>query len=187
MLRFNFAEVKESKFDKYVRPDIFFVVFILLLVFAVDFYWEQAVNSELAMVNNKIQKLEQQKKRLESIERKERELIGYKEKLKQKLNVVSELKERRYVPQFLYFFGNSTNRAGVWLDSLSYRRNGLSLVGNSMNLKYLYSFIGKVDNKLGPVLFKNARLQTINLKNLNKKINYYKFQVNLELRNGISH
>lgn len=187
MLRFNFAETRESKFVKYVRPDIFFVVFLVSLVFAIDLYWEQTITSEMVRVKSEIKKLELEKKKLKRIEGKRKKLIKYKEELQKKLAVVKELERKRYVPQFLYFFGNKKNTSGIWFDYISYSENSLNLEGYSMNLEYLYSFIGKLDSNLGTVLFKNANLQTIELKNPNRKINYYKFHVNLELKNGVSH
>ena len=187
MLRFNFAETRESKFVKYVRPDIIFVVFLLSLIFAIDLYWEQTITSEMAKVKSEIQKLELEKKKFKRIEGKRKKLIKCKEELQKKLAIVKELERKRYVPQFLYFFGNRKNTSGIWFDSISYRENSLNLEGYSMNLEYLYSFIRRLDNNLGTVLFKNARMEAMEVKELNRKINYYKFQVNVELRNGISH
>jgi type IV pilus assembly protein PilN len=187
MLRFNFAEARESKFVKYIHPDLIFAVFLLSLVFAIDLYWERTITNELVKVKSEIQKLEREKKKFKRIEGKRKKLIKYREELQKKLAVVKELESKRYVPQFLYFFGDKKNTYGIWFDSISYRENSLSLEGYSINLEHLYSFIGKLDSNLGTVLFKNANLQTIKLKNLNRKINYYKFQVNLELKNGISH
>ncbi|RUM42270.1 MAG: hypothetical protein DSY34_02210 [Desulfurobacterium sp.] len=187
MLRFNFAETRESKFFKYIRPDLFLAVFLLSLVFVIDLYWEQTITNEMVRVKNEIQKLEQEKKKFKRIEGKRKKLIKYKEELQKKLAVVKELERKRYVPQFLYFFGNKRNTSGIWFDSISYRENSLNLEGYSMNLEYLYSFIRKLDSNLGTVLFKNANLQTMELKNSNKKVNYYKFHMNLELKNGVSH
>jgi type IV pilus assembly protein PilN len=187
MLRFNFAETERSKFVKYVRPDILFAVFLLSLVFAVDLYREQAITNEMAKVKSEVQKLEQKKRKLKSLKRKEKELIKQKEKFQKKLAVVKKLERKRYVPQFLYFFGNKKNTEGIWFNSISYQGNSLNLEGNSVNLEYLYGFIGKLDSNLGAVLFKNAELRTIESKNLNRKINYYRFQVNLGSGNGISH
>jgi type IV pilus assembly protein PilN len=187
MLRFNFAETRESKFAKYIRVDVLFIVFLVSLVFAIDLYWERAITREITKVESEIQKLELEKKKFKKIEKKRRKLIKYRKELQKKLAVVKELEKKRYVPQFLYFFGNEKNVAGVWLDSVSYHGNSLSIEGNSLNLEYLYSFIRKLDNNLGTVFFKGASLQSMELKNLNKKVDYYKFQVNVELKDGVSH
>ena len=88
MLRFNFAETRESKFVKYVRPDIIFVVFLLSLIFAIDLYWEQTITSEMAKVKSEIQKLELEKKKFKRIEGKRKKLIKYKEELQKKLAIV---------------------------------------------------------------------------------------------------
>ncbi len=187
MLRFNFAEAGKSKFAKYVRPDTFFAVFLLFLVFAVDLYWEQTITGEMVKVKSEVRELEQKKRRLKNIKRKEKKLTQQKDELQKKLAVVKELERKRYVPQFLYFFGDKKNTTGIWFNSISYRENSLSLEGNSINLEYLYGFIGKLDGSLGTVLFKNADLQTMELRDPSRKINYYRFQINLELKNGISH
>ena len=81
MLRFNFAETRESKFFKYIPPDLFLAVFLLSLVFVVDLYREQTVTNEMVRVKSEIQKLEQEKKKFKRIEGKRKRLIKYKEEL----------------------------------------------------------------------------------------------------------
>ncbi|WP_163327734.1 PilN domain-containing protein [Desulfurobacterium thermolithotrophum] len=187
MLRFNFAEEKKSILAKYFHPDIVFTIFLLLSVLSIEQYWERSINTELVKTKDEIRKLELEKSKLKNIEKKEKELAEYRKELQKKLTVVKELERKRHVPSFLYFFGNKKYISGIWLSSLSYQDNSINLTGNSKNLKNLYTFLKELDKNLGTVTFKNASLETIEFKNLHKQVNYYKFQVNLELRNGISH
>ncbi len=187
MLRFNFATAGSSGFIRYLHPDAIFAIFLLLVVLGVDLKWEQRITNEMLMVKNEIRQLEPVKKKLKKIERKRKKLIKQKKELQKKIAVFKELEKKRHVPQFLYFFGDNKNTLGIWFDAISYQGNSLSIEGNSKNLGYLYSFIRRLDRNLGTVLFKGATLQTVELKNSGRKINYYKFQVNLELKGGISH
>ncbi|TCK06478.1 PilN domain-containing protein [Phorcysia thermohydrogeniphila] len=186
MLRFNFADVKESRLEKYLKPDVIFAVLIVFLALAVGALMESNLKEEVSVVKSRIAQLEAEKKRLRKIEKQEKVLREKQQELERKLAIVRELSERRKVPAFLYFFADPENMQGVWLTSLAVKGNQLELEGNCKTLEEMYRFIDKVDRKLGTVTFKEAKLETFEEEKLNFKVNYYNFSLSAELKNGVS-
>jgi len=186
MLRFNFADVKESPIEKYVKPDIIFAVLIVMLAFSVGVMLENNLKEEISLVKSRIAQLEAEKRRLRKIEKQEKILREKQQELERMLSIVRELSERRKVPPFLYFFADPQNLQGVWLTALSVKGNKLELEGNCKTLKEMYRFIDKVDKNLGTVTFKGAKLKTFEDEKLNFRIDFYNFQLSAELKNGVS-
>ncbi|RUM44375.1 MAG: hypothetical protein DSY35_02215 [Desulfurobacterium sp.] len=186
MLRFNFADVKESRLEKYIKPDVIFAVLIVMLALAVGVMMENNLREEISLVKSKISQLEAEKRRLRKIGRQEKILREKQQELERKLSIVRELSEKRKVPSFLYFFADPENMQGVWLTALSVKGNRLELQGNCRTLDEMYRFIDKVDKKLGTVTFKEAELKTFEEEKLNLKINFYNFRLSAELKNGVS-
>ena len=186
MLRFNFADVKESRLEKYLKPDVIFAVVIVVLALTGGILMENGLREEISVVRDRIAQLEAEKKRLRKIEKQEKVLREKQQELERKLSIVRELSERRKVPPFLYFFADPENVQGVWLTSLSIKGNRLELEGNCKTLEEMYRFIDKVDRKLGTVTFREAKLDTIEEEKLNLRVDYYNFQLSVELKNGVS-
>ena len=180
MLRFNFAELKESKFEKYVRPDIIFLVFVLVCVLAVDYFIENSLQVRLEQLDKKIVLLKKGKIRLRKIRKEVSRLEKLRKELKHRLLVVAQLEKGRQVPYYLYFFGNPKFVNNIWLSELVSKGSLLKIEGGTLKLNNLPKFIGDIENNLGRVLFKDTR--RVNLDKLN--LEYYNFNFRLELKNG---
>ncbi|MEO2083617.1 MAG: hypothetical protein ABGX12_06305, partial [Desulfurobacteriaceae bacterium] len=149
MLRFNFAEVKESKFAKYVRPDLLFLILVLLVVFSVSWAYQNSFKKQIRAVSQQIDTLNRERQRLNKIKKEEKRYKELKKELQLKLSVVSKLDKGRQVPSVLYFFSNPNNLNGIWLDQLSLRDGILNITGNAYTLDNLKEFLSKVETKLG--------------------------------------
>ena len=181
MLRFNFAEVKESKLAKYLNPDIIFAILVIAGFLSIAYLQQNILKQEITKVNSDISRLKAERRRLSAIAREEKILIKKKAELNRKLEVISQLDKSRNVPTYLYFFANPSNVKGIWLETLSEKNNKNMLIsGCSYNLNDLSNFLKKVSENLGRITFKKAVRKTYQNKDLKLKINYYSFQVNVE-------
>ena len=94
------------------------------------------------------------------------------------------MSEKRKVPPYLYFFADPNYVQGVWLTALSVKGKRLDLEGNCKTLEEMYQFIDKLDKNLGTVTFRGAELKTFEEEKLNIRVDYYNFQLGVELKNG---
>ncbi len=184
MLRFNFAETKESAYSKYLKPDLIFFFLIIVSVAIGTYLYSVSLNQEIKNAQLQINSLRREISRLRQIQRSEKELISRKRELQKKLDVVSQLDRKRKVPAFLYFFADPDNVKNIWLDSLEYTGNQLYLVGGTFNIKKFPDFLKISEEKLGSILFRKTFRQIYENKELNYKVVYYKFNFGLELKNG---
>ncbi len=187
MLRFNFAERKETVYGKYIKPDLIFLFVVLAVVFFGINVYTKAVKKDIERTQSQISGLKQEINRLHRIQRKEKELISLKEEYKRKLRVVSSLDRNRRVPAFLYFFAKPSNVRGIWLDSLDYQGENLLVVGNIKDINKFPSFLKIVEEKLGSILFKDTRMQVYEDSKSGFRAVYYKFNFGVRLRNGSAH
>jgi len=185
MLRFNFAEVKESKFAKYVRPDLLFLILVLLVVFSVSWVYQNSLKEQIRAVSQQIDILNREKQRLKRIMREEKRYKELKKELQLKLSVVSKLDKGRQVPPVLYFFSNPKNLNGIWLDQISLQGKNLNIVGNAYTLDNLKEFLSKVESKLGEITFKDAVRKSYQSKDLGLKVDYYTFRITVNLKEGM--
>ena len=187
MLRFNFAEKKESKYIKYVRPDLLFSLLVLLIVVAVTYSYTSSISEEINRTQQQIVKLRSEINRLSRIQRKEKELISVKKELQKKLEIVSQLDKNRKVPEFLYFFADPTNVKGIWLTDLHYSGRELHLTGGVLDIEAFPEFLGIVEDKLGKVTFKRTDRAVYSSRKLDFSSVYYRFTFDVELKNGSNH
>ncbi|SMP04600.1 type IV pilus assembly protein PilN [Desulfurobacterium pacificum] len=181
MLRFNFAEVKESQLAKYLNPDILFALIVIIGILSVTYLQKTVIQQEISKIQSDISRLQAEKRRLSAVAKEEKILKKKKEELNRKLSVISQLDKSRNVPSFLYFFANPSNTKGIWLDAVFERnKNALFISGYAYNLNRLSDFLKKVSQNLGDITFKDAYRKTYENKELKLKINYYTFQVNVE-------
>ncbi len=150
MLRFNFAEVTESTFEKYLRADILFIILVAVSVFAALNFAKSRVQEEIANLDINIKAFEAEKRRLKDVRKIEKTLREKKKELEFKLSVFDDLNRKRKVPDYLYFFANSNNMENVWLLSLSSRGN-IQLTGFSRGLNNLHRFLRTVENRFNGV------------------------------------
>ena len=184
MLRFNFAERKESAYAKYIRPDIVFLVFVLSTVLIGSYIYANSIQQRIEKTQKRIVKLEGEIRRLKQIQRKEKELISAKKELQRKLEVVSRLDRNRKVPQFLYFFAKPSNVKYVWLSKLDYSGDQLRLTGGTQDINKFPVFLKIVEDDLGKVLFRKTERQVYVNKLINFTAIYYKFNFVVRLKNG---
>ena len=187
MLRFNFAETKESTYSKYLKPDLIFFFLIILSVIIGTYLYTATLKQEIKNAQLQIDSLNREIRRLHQIQRTEKELISRKKELQRKLEVVSLLDKRRKVPAFLYFFADPNNVKDIWIDSLNYSGNQLQLTGGTFNIKKFPYFLKILEENLGNILFRKTFRQTYENRELNYKVVYYKFNFGLELKNGTAH
>ena len=184
MLRFNFAERKESTYARYIKPDLIFFALIILTVFVGSYFYTLSLKQEIRNAQLQIESLNREIRRLHRIQRTEKELISRKRELQKKLKIVSELDAKRKVPAFLYFFANPNNVKNVWLNSLTYSGNYLELTGGTFNINRFPEFLRISEENLGRVLFRKTLRQIYVNRDLNYRVVYYKFNFGLELKNG---
>jgi len=184
MLRFNFAELRESKFEKYVRTDIIFLVFVLAGAFAADYFAELSLNRKIDQLNRKIAQLRSEEARLKRVRREVSRLEKLRKELQHRLSVVAQLEKGRQVPGYLYFHGDPKNVRGVWLTELASKNKLLKIKGGTFKVKNLPSFIGKIENHLGKVIFRDVKREVYVNNGLGLDIKYYKFNFKVELKNG---
>ena len=177
MLRFNFAEVKEPAFKKYLKPDILFLILVILGVFGAEMFLESSIKSQIEAVNLKIRKFQAEKRRLRNIQSIERKLITKKKELEEKLKMVSELDKRRQVPKSLYFFASKENMKGVWLNELALSSNEIYLDGNIWNIKKFPEFLEKIEDSIGNVYLKQVKQKIYKNEELNFKVQFYNFKL----------
>ena len=184
MLRFNFAETRESAYSKYLKPDLFFLLIVIASVIVGTFIYTLSVKEEIRKAQSRIEQLNREIRRLHQIQRREKELLSMKRKLQEKLAVVSKLDKNRKVPRFLYFFADPENVKGIWLNSLDYSGRKLVISGGTLDILRFPNFLSVTEEKLGRVLFRSTERQVYENKELNFKQIYYKFNFGVELRNG---
>ncbi len=180
MLRFNFAEVKESPIKKFLNPDVIFSLLLIAGILVIAHLQKLVIQQEISNVKKDIYHLQAEKRKLAAIAREEKILKSKKEELNRKLYVISQLDKSRNVPSFLYFFANLSNIKGIWLESVSKNGKSLLLTGHSFNLNQLSNFLRKISQNLGNITFKDAYRKTYRNEELKLKIDYYTFQVNVE-------
>ena len=184
MLRFNFAEYRESTYSKYVKPDLMFLFVVLVVVFFFSYFCYSTTTHQLKLAQSKIQTLKREIHRLRQIQQSEKELIATRKELQKKLKIVSMLDKNRKVPQFLYFFANPENVKNVWLDSLTYSGRQLTVKGGTLKIKSFPEFLKISEEKLGRVLFRETERKVYENRKLNFRVVYYKFNFGVELKNG---
>ena len=187
MLRFNFAETRESAYSKYLKPDLFFLILVVATVIVGVFFYTSSLKEEIRKAQSRIEQLNREIRRLHQIQRREKELLSMKKELQRKLTIVSRLDKNRKVPQFLYFFANPENVKGIWLNSLDYSGRKLVVSGGTLNIQRFPNFLSITEEKLGRVLFRSTERQVYENRELNFKQVYYKFNFGVELKNGTAH
>jgi hypothetical protein len=185
MLKFNFAELRESKFRRYLQADLVFLIFVLLFVYFVVSLQVSSIEEKISVANSKISNLQKTLNRLRKIKKDEKRLLSLKDKLKRKLSVVSELERKRHVPYFLYFFANPQNLKGIWLEQVRYDLHTLKVSANALDVKYIPPFFDSIEKKLGTVKLKNVERKTYKGKEI--VLNYYHFEFDVRLYNGSNH
>ncbi len=183
MLRFNFAETRESRIKKYLREDLIFLVVVLLITISAFLLIKTQTEKKINKVNAEIAKLNREKYRLQNIQRLLRSLRIKRNKLKEKLAVVSELDRRRKVPKPLYFFLQKEYMKGVWLKEVKLTSNSVKTIGNIWKVEKFPIFLKSVEENIGKVLFKEIKEVEKNIKNL--KVKYYTFKFKAERKDGI--
>ncbi len=179
MLRFDFAKVTESKFEKYVRPDLLFVLLVFIAVIGVTLFIESNIKQEIQRVKSKITSLEREKNRLKNIGKIEKELLKKKKELEFKLSVFDDLNKKRKVPDFLYFFSSSKYMENVWLVSLSLKGKSLEIGGVCPDLRRFYTLLEDIDLNMGMVTMKDTVYVPIPLEKNRKGI--YRFSLKVKL------
>ena len=180
MLRFNFAEVRESAFEKYVRPDLLFLILVVIAAIGIELFLESSLKSQIEMTKREIARLEAEKRRLFRIQREEKSLITKKKMLEEKLRVVSELEKNRKVPKPLYFFGSKENMKGIWLNELRISGKLVGVNGNIWNIEQFPDFLKKVETEIGRVLFRQTRRVEYENKELRFRTHFYNFEFEAE-------
>ncbi len=183
MLRFNFAETRESRIRKYLREDLVFFLAVLLITISAFLLIKNQTEKKIRKINAEIAKLKREKYRLQSTQRLLKSLRVKRNKLKEKLAIVSELDRRREVPKPLYFFLQKEYMKGVWLREVKLTSNSVKTIGNIWKVEKFPAFLKSVEENIGKVLFKEIREVEKNIKNL--KVKYYTFKFKAERRNGI--
>lgn len=184
MLRFNFAERKESAYAKYIKPDILFLLFVILSVSAGVYLYTNTIQQQINATQQRIEELRNEIRRLHRVQRKEKELLTIKKEFKRKLNIISQLDRNRKVPKFLYFFANPSNVKDVWLDSLVYSNRNLQIRGGTENISEFPVFLKNVEANLGRVLFKDTERKVYTNRKINFTAVYYNFKFSVGLKNG---
>lgn len=187
MLRFNFAETKESKFSRYIRLDILFLVLIFLFAYLINSYQVSDLKGRINQVSNKISHLEREIRRLKGYRVAEKQLLQSKQILKRKLEIVKALDRRRQVPKFLYFFSKKKNLVGVWLNKLNYKVDNLKVEANTFSVGSIPQFFRKIETDLGVVKLKDIKREEYKNPSLKLDVDYYKFRFDVRLKNGASH
>jgi len=185
MLRFNFAEVKESAVSKFIKPDVIFLLLVIAGALGVILYEKASLEEELRVINGQIVKLQKERERLIKVKRKEKELTELRKKLKEKLAVVSNLQKGRQVPPELYFFGNPENVRDIWLDSLKIKPlKKVEVKGNLWDIKELPDFLKRVEEEIGTVVFQRSKRVEYENEKLKLNFVYYQFNFTAERKNG---
>ena len=184
MLRFNFAEVKESAVEKYLKPDLIFLILVVLAAVAAGFFVQKKVEEEIGKVEAQIAKLNAEIKRLRKVKEEEKKLIEKRKELQEKLEIVSKLSSGREVPKALYFFASKENVEGIWLDRLQLAGSTVKVEGNIWDINQFPTFLKKVETEIGRVLFRQTKRVDYENKKLNFKTTFYKFEFGAEQSNG---
>jgi len=182
MLRFNFAEVKESKLKRYLQVDLLFLVLVVLISYLAVQLQVLSIKQEITSVNSKISELQKSLNKLRMIKRDEKRLLSLKSKLKKKLSVVSELERKRHVPKFLYFFADPKNLKGVWLDQVRYDLHTLKVDANALDVKYVPLLFEKIEKEMGEVKLRGIRREVYKGRGI--VLGYYHFNFDVRLHYG---
>ncbi|WP_456341675.1 hypothetical protein [Thermovibrio sp.] len=180
MLRFNFAEIRESAFEKYVKPDIIFLILVVVAAIGLELFFENSVKAEIELTKREIARLEAEKKRLRRVQREEKKLITKKKELEEKLRIVSNLDKNRKVPKPLYFFASNENMKDIWLNQLKLSGKKVHVNGNIWRVEEFPLFLKRVEENIGDILFRQTRRIDYENKNLNFKVHFYNFEFEAE-------
>jgi type IV pilus assembly protein PilN len=184
MLRFNFAEVKESAVEKYLKPDLIFLILVVLAALAAGFFLQKQLEEKIKRADAQIAELNAEIKRLKKIKEEENRLLKKKKELQRKLEIVSKLSTGREVPKPLYFFASRENVNGIWLDKLQLTGSTVKVEGNIWDVRQFPDFLKKVETQIGKVLFRQTKRVDYENKKLNFKTTFYKFEFGAEQGNG---
>jgi len=183
MLRFNFAELKESTIEKYFKPDLLLLILTVITVIGVYLYMESSLKKEIAQIESKIQALRAEQKKLQKIHKQEKKLLKKKRELKEKLAVVEALNNNREVPKALYFFNFTQTPQNITMRRLAINGAEIEVSGETEELTNLANFIQEIEKNIGRVKFKQSfRWQTIPIEGIEKPI--YRFELKVEQENG---
>jgi len=185
MLRFNFAEIRESKFKKYLQVDLLFFILVVFISYLAVQLQVLSIRQEINSVNSRISELQRSLNKLRMIKRDEKRLLSLKSKLKKKLSVVSELERKRHVPKFLYFFADPKNLKGVWLDQVGYDFRTLKVDANALDVRYIPILFERVEKEMGNVKLRNIRREVYKGKGI--VLGYYHFNFDVRLHYGSAH
>ncbi len=180
MLRFNFAEVRESAFEKYIRPDLLFLILVVLLAITAGLFIEKSIRSEIEKTQREISRLEAEKRRLRNIQKEEKSLIAKKKELEEKLKIVSQLDKGRQVPKPLYFFVSEENMKNIWLNQIKLTGDKVSVNGNIWRIEEFPLFLKRVEEKIGTILFRQTRRIDYENEQLKFKTHFYNFEFGAE-------
>jgi len=184
MLRFNFAETKESALEKYLKPDILVVILTAVAIFGSYFYLQNNIREEIAKVEKEIERLKAEEKRLKKIQKQEKKLLKKKKELREKLAVVEVLSKNRQVPQPLYFFNFAENPYGVSMKRLSINGPEVEVMGEAEDLNSIALFIEETEKNIGRVkLNQSFRWKKIPAQGWQRKP-VYRFELKVEQENG---
>lgn len=183
MLRFNFAELKESAIEKYLKLDLLILILTAISVIGIYFYLRNNLESKIASIESRIESLKAEQRRLQKIHKQERKLLNKKKELKEKLAVVEALNNNREVPKALYFFSFTNNPENIRMQRLAINGSEIEVSGECKELTNLASFIQKIENNIGEVKFKQSfRWKTISIGGKEKPV--YRFELKVEQENG---
>ncbi|WP_456456645.1 hypothetical protein [Thermovibrio sp.] len=183
MLKFNFAETRESRIRKYLKEDLLLLLAVVLIAVVAFILIEKQIEENIERANKEITKLRREERRLRSIQKLIKSLEVKKDKLKEKLEIVSELDRRREVPKPMYFFLQKEYMKGIWLEELTLDSNYVKTVGNIWEVKQFPAFLKNVEENIGKVIFKEIKEVKVS-KPLN--IKYYTFKFKAESKDGLS-
>ena len=184
MLRFNFAEVKESALEKYLKPDLIFLILVIIAALGAGFFLQKQLEEKIKEAQAQIAKLNAEIQRLKKVKEEEKRLVKKRQELQQKLKIVSKLSSGREVPRPLYFFALKDNVNGIWLDSLQLADSKVRVKGNIWDINQFPLFLKKVETDIGTVLFRQTKRVKYENKKLNFKTTFYKFEFEAEQNNG---
>lgn len=184
MLRFNFAETKESILEKYLNLDVLLLILTAVAVLGVYFHIRSGLEEEIQRVEKRIEALKAEEKRLKKIKKQERKLLKKKKELKEKLAVVEVLNKNRQVPQPLYFFNFAENPYGIAMKRLAINGPEIEVIGETDNLDNVALFIEEIEKNVGKVKFNQSfRWKKLADQSWQKKP-VYRFELKVEQENG---
>ncbi len=183
MLRFNFLEKEESLIEKVLKPDIVLALLIAFLVSGGLFWYVGQLKNRETILKRESLKLDRELARLKKVQSDEKKLLQERTRLKKKMEIISELDNKRKVSQFVYFFADRRNiPSEVWLKGLKQDGNKVFIEGEAYNLKIISQFLKNIEENLGNVTFKDTVYEEYTSKSTGKTYKYYKFRFNVEMK-----